>query len=336
MIAKIKSRVDFSGIVNYANNVKEKSARIIVSNGVLLVDNRTIADSFQAQLRIPDANGRLHHLGKPVKHISIAFSPEDIARFPDNEDGDRFMAQLAEEWMREMGIDTENTQYIIARHFDKEHPHCHLVFNRIANDGSVISDSNERFRNEEACRRIKKRHDLIFGSSRSQRINPDRLRKYEAEKLYIRKIVLDNLDRSKDWETFARLLEQDGIALSFCTDEKTGRIRGVAYEHDGFRISGSKLGQHGKYTYGNLSKQLGKYDLKPEIVSLPEFVRERKIVYIPIVRYVEILASLRPLVSNTSGSQSANREQEVGRRGRCWERIDDHIEEETTSYKFKM
>ncbi len=336
MIAKIKSRVDFSGIVNYANNVKEKSARVIGSNGVLLVDNRTIADSFQAQLRIPDANDRLHHLGKPVKHISIAFSPEDISRFPDNEDGDRFMAQLAEEWMREMGIDPENTQYIIARHFDKEHPHCHLVFNRIANDGSVISDSNERFRNEEACRRIKKRHSLTFGSSRSQRINPDRLRKYEAEKLYIRKIVLDNLNRSKDWETFARLLEQNGVALSFCTDEKTGRIRGVAYEHDGFRISGSKLGQHGKYTYGNLSKQLGKYDLKPEIVSRPEFIRERKIVYIPIVRYIEILAGLRSLVGNTGGSRGANREHEVGRRGRSWEHIDDHIEEETTSYKFKM
>jgi len=94
MIAKIKSRVDFSGIVNYVNNVKEKSARIIGSNGVLLVDNSTISDSFQTQLRIPDANGKLHHLSKPVKHVSIAFSPEDAARFPDNEKGDRFMAQL--------------------------------------------------------------------------------------------------------------------------------------------------------------------------------------------------------------------------------------------------
>ena len=65
MIAKITTRTDFSGIVNYANNVKEKSARIIGNNGVLLIDNSTIADSFQAQLRIPDANGKLHHLSKP-------------------------------------------------------------------------------------------------------------------------------------------------------------------------------------------------------------------------------------------------------------------------------
>ncbi|MBD5358907.1 MAG: hypothetical protein HDR88_18275 [Bacteroides sp.] len=92
MIAKITTIVDFSGIVNYANNIKEKSARIIGNNGVLLIDNSTIADSFQAQLRIPDANGRLHHLSKLVKHVSIAFSPEDAHRFPDSEEGDRFMA----------------------------------------------------------------------------------------------------------------------------------------------------------------------------------------------------------------------------------------------------
>lgn len=234
MIAKITTRTDFSGIVNYANNVKEKSARIIGNNGVLLIDNSTISDSFQAQLRIPDANGKLHHLSKPVKHVSIAFSPEDAHRFPDSEEGDRFMAQLAEEWMKEMRIDPENTQYVIAWHFDKQHPHCHLVFNRIANDGSVISDSNERRRNEAACRRIKQRHSLTFGNSQSRKINPDRLRKYDAEKLLIRQLVLNRLSQSNDWNTFAQLLARDGITLSFCTDSNTGRIRGIAYDYNGF------------------------------------------------------------------------------------------------------
>ena len=334
MIAKITTRTDFSGIVNYANNVKEKSARIIGNNGVLLIDNSTISDSFQAQLHIPDANGKLHHLSKPVKHVSIAFSPEDAHRFPDSEEGDRFMAQLAEEWMKEMGIDPENTQYVIARHFDKPHPHCHLVFNRIANDGSVISDSNERRRNEAACRRIKRHHNLTFGNSQSRKINPERLRKYDAEKLAIRQLVQNCISLSRDWETFAKQLEQNGIIVSFSMDEKSGKIRGISYDRNGFRISGSKLGQRGRYTYGTLCKKFGRMDEKPEIAARPEFICERKIVFIPIVRYVEILTHL--LVSQSSDPQSANREHEVGRRGRRWERIDDHIEEETTSYKFKM
>ncbi len=308
MIAKIKSRVDFSGIVNYANNVREKSARIIGSNGVLLVDNRSIADSFQAQLRIPDANGRLQHLSKPVKHISIAFSPEDAARFPDNEEGDRFMTQLAEEWLMEMGIDPANTQFVIARHFDKMHPHCHLVFNRIANDGTVISDSNERRRNEAACRRIKQRHGLTFGNSQSRKINPGRLRKYEAAKLLIRQLSLNALSNANDWDTFGKLLAADGITLSFCTDEKSERILGVSYEHDGFRISGSKLGLHGKFTYGNLCKQFGKLDESRSITSRGEFAKERHIVYIPVVRYVKIIASSLGSVGNKkAGSHDINR-----------------------------
>ena len=336
MIAKITARTDFSGIVNYANNVKEKSARIIGNNGVLLIDNSTISDSFQAQLHIPDANGKLHHLSKPVKHVSIAFSPEDAHRFLDSEEGDRFMAQLAEEWMKEMGIDPENTQYVIARHFDKQHPHCHLVFNRIANDGTVVSDSNECRRNEAACRRIKQRHGLTFGNSQSRKINPDRLRKYDAEKLLIRQTVLNRLSQSNDWNTFAQLLAQDSITLSFCTDSKTGRIRGVAYEHNGFRISGSKLGLHGRFTYGNLCQQLGNMDHNRSIVSQSGVVKQRNIIFIPVVRYIEIMTNLVASSQKAANGRGDNREYEVGRRGRRWERIDDHIEEETTSYKFKM
>ena len=336
MIAKITTRTDFSGIVNYANNVKEKSARIIGNNGVLLIDNSTIADSFQAQLRIPDANGKLHHLSKPVKHVSIAFSPEDTYRFPDSEEGDRFMAQLAEEWMKEMGIDPENTQYVIARHFDKQHPHCHLVFNRIANDGSVVSDSNERRRNEAACRKIKQRHGLTFGNSQSRKINSDRLRKYDAEKLLIRQMVLNRLSQSNDWNTFARLLAQDDITLSFCTYSNTGRIRGVAYEHNGFRISGSKLGLHGRFTYGNLCKELGSMDTNRSIAAQPGVIKQRNVIFIPVVRYIEILTNLVSSSPKAANGRGDNREYEVGRRGRRWARIDDHIEEETTSYKFKL
>ena len=242
------------------------------------------------------------------------------------------MAQLAEEWMKEMGIDPENTQDVIARHFDKKHPHCHLVLNRIINDGSVISDSNERRRNEAACRRIKQRHGLTFGNRQSQRINSDRLRRYDAEKLLIHQLVLNRLSQSNDWNTFAQLLAQDGITLSFCTDSNIGRIRGLAYEHNGFHISGYKLGLHNRFTYGNLCKQFGIMNAKRSVSAQPGVVKQSNITYISVVRYIEMLTNL----SKATTGRGDNREYEVGRRGRSWQRIDDHIEEETTSYKFKM
>lgn len=70
------------------------------------------------------------------------------------------MVEIAKKWMEQMGI--RNTQYIIARHHDTKHPHCHLVFNRIDNDGNLISDSNERIRNTKVCRTLTKQYGLYF------------------------------------------------------------------------------------------------------------------------------------------------------------------------------
>ena len=177
---------------------------------------------------------------------------------------------------------------------------------------------------------------LTFGNSQFLHVNRNRLRKHDAEKLLIRQLTLDALSRSIDWNTFAQLLAQDGITLSFCTDSNTGYIRGVAYEHNGFRISGSKLGLHGRFTYGTLCQQFDSMDTKRSIVAQPGVAKQRNIIFIPVVRDIEILTNLSAASSKAANGRGDNREYEVGRRGRSWERIDDHIEEETTSYKFKM
>ena len=51
MIAKIKTRVDFGGIVNYANDQKSKKkcATLLAHEGVCAISNKLIADSFYLQ-----------------------------------------------------------------------------------------------------------------------------------------------------------------------------------------------------------------------------------------------------------------------------------------------
>ena len=84
MIANIKTRVDFGGIVNYANDQKnkKKSATLLAHEGVCAVSNKAIADSFQIQASMRPK------VKSPVKHVSLAFSPQDAARFPNDEKGD--------------------------------------------------------------------------------------------------------------------------------------------------------------------------------------------------------------------------------------------------------
>lgn len=256
MIAKFKNRIDFAGLVSYANDIKsdEKRGRLLSYQGVCVVSNETIADSFNTQLRRPDSKGKIHHIGQPVKHVSISFSPEDAHLFPDNEEGDRYMAQLVEEWLRGMGI--TNAQYIVARHFDKAHPHCHLVYSRIALDGSVISAYNEQLRSADICKKIKLRHGLTFGNTTGEKVNRDRLRPIQQLRFDIKSVAIAVANSSTSWAEFQHALEAHGIEASFSINRSTGEIRGISFAKDGYRFAGSKLSKQ-KLTYGRLVAKFG-------------------------------------------------------------------------------
>ena len=66
------------------------------------------------------------------------------------------MLQIAKEDIEKMGIN--NTQYISVRHTDRDYPHCHIVSNRVDNDGKAVSDKNDRYRNEKVCKMITAKH----------------------------------------------------------------------------------------------------------------------------------------------------------------------------------
>lgn len=250
MIAKIKTRESFAGIVDYAHdyNNDKKKARLIDYKDVCIISNKSIADSFTVQASIHSK------IAKPVKHVSLGFSPNDAHLFTDDEKGDELMVRIAKDWMKEMGIG--NTQYIIARHLDTEHPHCHIVFNRIDNNGNVISDSRERIRNMAVCKLLNKKYGLYVAPSKSKKIHEDRLRGYEAKKHKLRMDINNILDKSSNWDEFCRLLKEVGISIRFFTSSQTNTIRGISFANHQISISGSKL-EPKVLTYGQLCLKLG-------------------------------------------------------------------------------
>ena len=255
MIAKIKTRVDFGGIVNYANDQKNKKkcATLLAHEGVCAINNKLIADSFSLQASMRPK------VKSPVKHISLAFSQQDIDRFPDNEEGDALMVEIAKKWMEQMGI--HNTQYIIARHHDTEHPHCHLVFNRIDNDGNLISDSNERIRNAKVCRTLTKEYSLYFAPKNSKARNKSRLRPHQLRKYNLRFSVLDALAASRSWNDFFSALKSQGIDVRLNRAENSDKIRGISFCQDEYSIAGSKLDRDLSFnslcaTFGNVTAEL--------------------------------------------------------------------------------
>lgn len=164
MIGGITKGSCFSGCVEYALALKEKNkeARLLYSEGLLTDTPKDIIDGFECQRHL---NSRVQHW---CGHISLSYSPEDSARLSDEA-----MVKLALEYMEKMGI--KNTQYIIVRHLDKEHPHCHIVYNRVDNDGRCVSDSFEYYRNNEICDEMKKKYGLTYGENKDQ-VKTERLK----------------------------------------------------------------------------------------------------------------------------------------------------------------
>ena len=235
MVANIKTRVDFVGIVNYANDLKNKKkcATLLAYKDVCVVTNKTIADSFQIQASMRPK------VKSPVKHVSLAFSPHDAARFSDDEKGDALMVEIARKWMERMGI--RNTQYIIARHHDTKHPHCHLVFNRIDNDGNLIPDSNERIRSAKICRALTEEYGLYLAPKNSKARNKSRLRPHQLRKHNLRSATLDALAESHSWKDFLSALKVRSIDIRFNRSQASDNVRGVSFSQDGISLAGSTL-----------------------------------------------------------------------------------------------
>ena len=145
MIGKIMKAASFSRCVHYVKGKEE--ARILASDGVLLTTTQDIIDSFEFQRQM---NPRI---SKPVGHIALSFLPEDKDKLTDE-----MMTKIAREYMELMGI--KDTQFLLVRHFDNGNPHCHLVYNRINNEGKTISDQYDFRRNEQVTKQLKRKYGL--------------------------------------------------------------------------------------------------------------------------------------------------------------------------------
>ena len=226
MIAKIVKGSSFRGVVNYILD-KGKDAKILVCDGLFAENNDTIAMSFGAQSKMNPK------VTKPVGHISLAFHKEDEHRLTD-----RAMAGIALEYLKEMGI--TDTQVLIVRHFDKEHPHVHIAFNRIANNGRTISDRNERIRSARICKELTKKYNLYFANGK-ERVKQHRLKEPDKTKYGLYSILKSEVSRCGNWNILAANLKKQGVEMRFKHKGYSDEVQGVVFTMNGYSFSGSKI-----------------------------------------------------------------------------------------------
>mgnify|MGYP003375531641 CR=1 FL=1 len=224
-MGKIMKRNDFGKIVNYTMKGNNKS-KLLAIEGVRSDSKQHIAESFSCQAGL---NTRIR---TPVYHISLSFSKQDSAKLTDD-----LMVKIAGEYMEKMNI--KNTQYIVVRHYDREHPHIHLVINRVDNDGKTISDSNDRIRNNRVCRELTIKYGFY---------------KHKYEMMFaIRKA----LEKSNNWSEFKKKLSRDKIHFTIRTDSK-GKPCGIVFSRGEYTFSGSRIDR--SLSYFKIANMLNKYE----------------------------------------------------------------------------
>lgn len=239
MMGKIVKGKSFSGCVKYILDEK-KGTKILDAQGLRLKSKASIIQSFVAQAKLRPK------LAISVGHISLSFSAQDKDKLSNE-----FLVKITREYMQKMGI--KDTQYIVAQHLDKEHPHIHLCFNRVDNMGKVISDKNDRHRSVKICRELTEKYGLYIAQGKEQ-VKDHRLKEPDKTKYEIYNTIKGFLPKCKDWNQLLNALHKEGINVKFKHKGQTDEIQGVIFSKNGYSFNGSKVDR--MYSYSKIDYQL--------------------------------------------------------------------------------
>ena len=137
------------------------------------------------------------------------------------------------------------------RHHNTDNPHCHIVYNRINNEGKLLSDRNDYRRNEQVTKALKSRYGLTYGTDKSN-TNTRKLRNAERAKYEIHNAVNDALEVADSWQKFKNELAKRGILLEFVyKDKERSKVQGIRFCKDGYSFKGTQISRN--YSFDKLN-----------------------------------------------------------------------------------
>ena len=252
MIVVQKIGKSFGGALNY--NLKKLNHPNAQMRAELLESNFSTLDAKLIGREVEMVRSLKPNLNRYVYHTSLNFSNED---FLDNSQ----MLQIAKEYLSGSGY--TNNQYLIFRHYDAEHPHIHLLVNRITFEGKVVSDSNNYKRSEVLLRKLEAKYNLVTvepsNKAAVRAITKSEIEMTErtgkpSDKLLLQELMNRLLSKKgMNINEFIQKGEQAGIHFLF-NQASTGRITGITYFYNGLKIKGQALGN--RYKWAELIKTI--------------------------------------------------------------------------------
>lgn len=215
----------FGGCIRYV--VDRQEAKILHAEGVRMQNASALIQDFNLQRKMRP------ELGKAVGHLILSWSKEDLAKLSD-----AIMAERAKEYMDKVGI--RNTQYVVVRHTDKAHPHLHLIYNRVDNNGKTISDQNNFAKNVKACKEITLKYGYHLGQGK-ELVNRKALRGKEKIRYELYDAIKATMKTATTWKELEAKLANQGIAIAYKYRSGTSEVQGISFEKGDLKMKGSVI-----------------------------------------------------------------------------------------------
>ena len=136
-------------------------------------------------------------------------------------------------------VHKEHTIFI-ARHFDKEHPHVYIAYNRINNDGRTLSDKNERLRSARICKELTLKYGLHMAKGKDH-VKTERLREPDKTKYELYNLLKTGVRKAGNWKELIAGLNEKEVDVRFKYKRKSDEVQDVVFIMNGYSFSGSKI-----------------------------------------------------------------------------------------------
>jgi hypothetical protein len=255
MIGKVITGRSFGGCIRYV--VQKNDAVILDAAGVRMQQVNQIISDFNLQRKYNP------NLGKAVGHIALSWSVNDAAKL-----NDEVMVNIAKEYLQRMKI--QDTQYLIVKHRDKDHPHIHIVYNRVSNNGKTITDNFQKQRNVLVAKELTLKHGLYMSPGK-ERVNRQQLKGEDKIKYELFDAIRAASKKVKNINELKQVLAKQGIVTHLKYKSGTTEVQGISFSKGDFKFKGSEIDR--SLSYAKLSQAIEQQQIKPE-VSLADQLRE--------------------------------------------------------------
>ena len=254
MIGKVITGKSFGGCIRYV--VQKPDAVILDAAGVRMQQVNQIINDFNLQRKYNP------NLGQAVGHIALNWSVNDLAKL-----NDEVMVKMAKEYLQKMKI--QDTQYLIVRHQDKDHPHIHIVYNRVDNNGKTIADNFQKQRNVKVCKDMTLKHGLYMSPGKEQ-VNRKQLKGKDKIKYELFDAIKAASKKVKTLNELKQVLAKQGIGMLFKYKSGTNEIQGISFIKGEYKFKGSEIDR--SLSYARLTQAI-EQQAKPE-KNLADQLRE--------------------------------------------------------------